>query len=126
MGVLLEIEACESKLQQAMLESDVAVLDKLLSSQLIFTNHLGQLMGKQDDLEAHQSGIFKIKEIVCTEQKIKLIHDIAVVTVKCGIAGNYSGTMMKNKFRFTRVWERVSNHSWQLVVAHSTLIAKEK
>jgi len=33
-----------------MLKSDVNTLDELLSSDLVFTNHLGHLMTKQDDL----------------------------------------------------------------------------
>jgi len=41
-----QIVECEERLRQAMLQSDVAVLDQLLSPNLIFTNHLGMLMSK--------------------------------------------------------------------------------
>jgi hypothetical protein len=39
-----EIFAVEEKLRLAMLNSDVEALDELLSSELIFTNHLGQVL----------------------------------------------------------------------------------
>jgi hypothetical protein len=40
-----------------MLRSDVVVLDELLAPELIFTNHLGRVLGKEDDLAAHRSGV---------------------------------------------------------------------
>ena len=46
----------EDQLKTAMIDSDVLVLDQLISDDLIFTRHLGQIMSKQDDLEAHRSG----------------------------------------------------------------------
>ncbi len=49
----------EERLRQAMLDSDVAELDTLIAPELIFTNHLGQLIGKQEDLAIHRSGALK-------------------------------------------------------------------
>lgn len=56
----MQIETCEERLRQAMLHSDVSTLDELLADDLLFTNHLGQLMTKQDDLKAHRTGMVKI------------------------------------------------------------------
>jgi hypothetical protein len=56
-GEILEVE---ERLRQAMLASDASTLDELLAPELIFTNHLGQVLGKQDDLGAHQSGLVQI------------------------------------------------------------------
>jgi len=39
-----EIIHSEARLRQAMLRSDLNVLDELLAPDLIFTNHLGQVM----------------------------------------------------------------------------------
>ena len=66
------IVALEEQLETAMLNSDVAVLDHLLADDLIFTSHLGQIMSKQDDLEAHKSGFVKINSIDQSEQHIKM------------------------------------------------------
>jgi hypothetical protein len=58
MSLILQskIVELEERLRQAMLRSEVSVLDKLIAPELIFTNHLGQLVTKQDDLASHQSG----------------------------------------------------------------------
>lgn len=43
-----QIVEMEDRLRQAMLRSDVSVLDELIASELIFTNHFGQVIGKKD------------------------------------------------------------------------------
>ena len=63
MGSTLErqIVACETRLRRAMLEFDVTVLNELLAADLIFINHLGHVMTRQDDLAAHRSGSLKVE-----------------------------------------------------------------
>jgi hypothetical protein len=51
-----QILDAEDRLRTAMLNSDLAVLDELLAPELIFTNHLGHLLGKEDDLAAYRFG----------------------------------------------------------------------
>lgn len=118
-----QIQECENKLRDAMLESNTSVLDELLSSDLVFTNHLGHLMTKQDDLEVHQSGKLKIETLTLSEQKIQVVNDVAVVTVKTHILGSFANEASENDFRFTRVWVRSSNKMWQVVAAHSCVMS---
>jgi len=123
MEVLEQIIDCEAQLRKAMLDSDVAILDELISPDLVFTNHLGQIMTKQDDLEAHRLGVLKISEIIFSEQKIKLLNSMAFVSVKAKILGSFDGTESENDFRFTRVWNNSPCGNWQIVVGHSSIIA---
>lgn len=115
------IEA-EEQLRLAMLNSDVNVLDKLLANELVFTNHLGQVLGKQDDLAAHQSGKFKIKVLMPSDRRIQVIGNVAIVTVKVHLVGSYEGASFDNNLRFTRVWTLSSSGNWQIVTAHSSAI----
>ena len=105
-----------------MLQSDVADLDELLAEDLVFTNQLGHVMSKADDLGAHESGILKIDRIDLSGQEIKLIQDTAIVTVQARILGSFAGESSENDFRFTRVWAKTADKQWQLVVAHSCLL----
>lgn len=82
-----EIQKCEEQLKEAMLQSNISVLDTLLADDLIFINHLGQIMTKHDDIEAHKSKSYIINEITLSEQKIKIFENIAIVTVKAHIPG---------------------------------------
>ncbi|ACF14016.1 conserved hypothetical protein [Chloroherpeton thalassium ATCC 35110] len=117
-----QIYQAEEQLRLAMLHSDIAMLDALLSPELIFTNHLGQRLGKHDDLAAHKSGLVKINEVDCSEQQILTSENIAVVSVRMKISGSYDGTLANGDFRFTRIWAKRKD-SWQVISAHSSLIA---
>ena len=122
-SVETQILKAEEQLRLAMLKSDVKVLDRLLASELMFTNHLGHLLSKQDDLSAHESGFVSIQELKQSEQKIKVIENVAIVSVRTQITGSYDGVPANGDFRFTRVWSVKANGSWQVIAGHSCLIA---
>jgi ketosteroid isomerase-like protein len=119
----LQIKECEEQLKQAMLQSDISMLDKLLAPDLLFTNHLGQLMTKQSDLETHESGMLKINNITLSDQKVKISGDVVIVSVQAHISGSFAGVESESDFRFTRVWSRISSNIWQVVVGHSSIVA---
>lgn len=117
------IQQHEERLKHAMLLSDLVVLDELLADDLVFTNHLGHLMSKADDLGAHQSGKLKIDKIDLSEQEISVLQGSAVVTVQAHIIGSFAGEASENDFRFTRVWLEIAEGQWQVIIAHSCLVA---
>ncbi len=117
-----QIIKAEERLKLAMLDSDVKVLDELLAPELIFTNHLGQVLGKQDDLAAHQSGKFKIEVLIPSARRIQAIENVAIVTVKIHLIGSYEGNDFDNDLRFTRIWNLSSGGTWQIVAAHSSVV----
>lgn len=112
----------EEKLRKAMVSSDTTVLDQLLSPKLIFTNHLGQVISKADDIEGHKSGDLKIENMEFSEQKIMFAGDIAIVSVLAIISGSYKGMPANGSFRFTRVWEN-DNNEWKVIAGHSSIVA---
>src|SRR3546814_14068982 len=60
---IAEIERCEEQLREALLNSDVGLLDSLLGDDLIFTNQDGMRLTKADDIAAHQSGLLAIETL---------------------------------------------------------------
>ncbi|MGL5834635.1 MAG: nuclear transport factor 2 family protein [Waterburya sp.] len=119
-----QILQAEERLRLAMLNSDVNTLNELLAPELIFTNHLGQVLGKQDDLNAHQSGKLKIQVLTPSEQHIQLRGNMAIVTVRVHLVGNYAGIASDHDFRFTRVWTLSTIGTWQIVAAHSSVVTQ--
>jgi ketosteroid isomerase-like protein len=119
-----QIVEMEEQLKTAMLSSDVDALDKLLASDLIFTNHLGQLLGKDDDLAAYRSGLLKIAGLEPSERQVRVLSEGAVVSVRMQILGTYRDAPANGDFRFTRVWARSQRQGWQIVAAHSVLITQ--
>lgn len=118
-----EINQVELKLKQAMLKSDVETLDELLDDKLIFTNHLGVTLGKQDDLEAHRQEVVHIRDLTLSDQNIQMLGTTtAIVTVAAHIVGSFLGDPFENTLRFTRVWHKPApDEGWKVIAAHSSL-----
>ena len=113
----------EERLRQAMLTSDVAELDALIASELLFTSYLGQLITKQQDLEMHRSRVLKLTELNPSDPHIQLHDRFAVVSVQMHLVGSYDGTPIDQHIRFTRVWAVSSAGAWQIVAGHASVVA---
>lgn len=118
-----QILQAEEKLRLAMLNSDLDALDKLLADRLVFTNHLGQILNKQDDLDAHRSGIFSIDVLTLENLQVQIIEKIAIANVTVHLIGSYANVSFNNVLCFTRVWHLTSRDNWQIVAAHSSLVS---
>ena len=116
----------EERLRQAMLHSDVIELDTLIAPELLFTNHLGQVVSKHEDLDAHRSGRFKFIEITPSDRQIQLNDGFVVVSVLMHIVGSYEGIPVETNIRFTRVWAISTNGSIQIIAGHTSEIASER
>jgi ketosteroid isomerase-like protein len=118
-----QILDAEDRLRAAMLASDIDALNDLLSPDLIFTNHLGQLLGKEDDLASHRSGLLRIEKLQPSQQHLRMYENVAIVSVRMQISGAYDGHPANGDFRFTRVWALSTQGAWQVIAAHATLVA---
>lgn len=118
-----QIIDAEERLKQAMLASDVSVLDKLLAPEIIITNHFGQLMSKDDDLGAHKSGLIKIQELNPSERQIQIQGEVAIVSVRMQIVGTYDGNPANGDFRFTRVWAISGSGTYHIIAAHIGMVS---
>ncbi len=116
------IEALEEKLRQAMLNSDIEVLDELIADDLIFTMHTGLVINKQDDLAAHRTGIQKFTRIELDDQQVRHYGDCVVVTVKASLAGKFNGQDYSHIYRFTRLWVKRQNR-WQIAAGHVSQVS---
>jgi ketosteroid isomerase-like protein len=103
---LAEVEAAEEALREAMLAGDVAVLDRLLAEELIYTTHTGHVRDKAWDLDAHRAGLLRLSRLDVSEREIRLAADAAVVTLRAELAGTWDGNAFVGAFRYSRVWRR--------------------
>jgi ketosteroid isomerase-like protein len=117
-----QIIELEERLRQAMLHDDVQVLDELISPDLLFTSHMGQLVSKEDDLAFHRAGILHLKELEPSQQRIQIHPDFAVVSVLMHLIGIYGGAPIDQNIRYTRVWSISPNGSIQVIAGHMSEI----
>lgn len=113
-----EILKLEEKIVDAIVRSDVEILDQLLHDELVFVNHLGMIVSKKDDLAPHISGELKITAIGISDQNIRFFADTAVVTVSKTINGSYLKQEFETHVKFTRVWKFV-DQQWKVIAASS-------
>lgn len=112
----------EERLERAMRTSDVPVLDELLADDLLFTNHQGLVVTKQEDLDVHRSGLLKLDSLVASERSIRQLGDVAIVAVRVQLAGRHADTPFEGTFRYTRVWA-LQGVRWRIVAAHASAVA---
>jgi hypothetical protein len=119
-----QLQVAEERLRLAMLRSDVAVLDELLAPDLIFTTHLGQVVGKEDDLDAHRSGQLRLDELTLLDQRIQMAEGVAVVSALMRVAGTHAGDAFAVKLRYTRVWSLSPMGPRQILAGHACAVAE--
>ncbi|MBD1909102.1 MULTISPECIES: nuclear transport factor 2 family protein [unclassified Leptolyngbya] len=120
------IETLEEKLRQAMLTSDVAVLDELIADDLVWTMHTGFVGNKQYDLAAHRSGVFQFTKVEISDRQIHLFsNDCVVVTLRADLAGILNGQPFSEPYRFTRIWLQRENR-WQIIAGHVSQITSSQ
>lgn len=77
-----EIVACEQQLYTAQLSSDVALLQELLSDELVFVSPSGEIITKQMDLELHRSGGMKVTSLEPQELEIRISESPKLVKIR--------------------------------------------
>lgn len=112
-----EIEILEDKLRQAMLSSDVLMLDQLIADDLAFTAPNGLVFTKQMDLEAHRSGMTKFTRIEIDDRQVHDYGACVVVMVKAELAGTVNDQPFSGTHCYTRVWMK-RQERWQIVAGH--------
>ncbi|PZO46344.1 MAG: DUF4440 domain-containing protein [Phormidesmis priestleyi] len=118
----LHIAGLEERLRQAMLASNVADLDTLIAPELLFTSHLGQLVGKQRDLDMHRARTLKLTELTPSDQRIHCHSEFSIVSVQMHLVGSYEDNLVDEQIRYTRVWAVSSAGLLQIVAGHASVV----
>ncbi|MGH9631583.1 MAG: nuclear transport factor 2 family protein [Bryobacteraceae bacterium] len=113
-----EIREAEKSWVSAVQSGDEAALNKILSSDLIYTHATGLVESKAEYLKALSSGNQKYASIEHLDMVVKRFGDTAVVAAKVRMTGSTKGTPFDNQLRMLHVWNKKGGQ-WQLV-AHQT------
>ena len=110
----------EEMLRSAILSRNVELLEELLSDELIFVNHLGQRLSKEEDIDTYRSKSLDITGIEVLEQEIKLFQELAVTVTKVAVNGSLAtGEALGGEYSYTRVWKDVGG-KLKVVSCHSS------
>jgi len=113
-----QIVQLEERFRLAQMQSDVAVLDELVSPDLHFTGLGGQIVKKEDDLAFHRAKLLRLTESTVLDQHIQAYPGFAVVSVLLHLVGTFQGEPINQNMRYTRVWRIAPDNSMQVVAGH--------
>ncbi len=116
-----QIIYCETKLIQALQHADIDALEELLHDNLVFNIPTGQTITKEIDIENYRSGIMTVDRIDESEQMISVIEDVCTVVVTIHLQAKYADQIIDGKYRYLRVWKRVSN-GWKVIAGSGVQI----
>jgi len=114
-----EILALEDKRFAAMVARDFSGLEALVHDQLRYTHSSGNTDGKATWLESMKSGRVKYKKANCSEQKVQIYGDTALITGRANIEAEIGGQAKTLKLLFLNAWTRTPQ-GWKFVAWQST------
>ena len=109
-----EIENLESQWRTALMQNDVATINRLLADDYLGINPNGTLETKADALAQRRSGTTKISSIDPINMKIRVYGDTAVVTSQVELQGHDGERDISGRYHYTRVYSRRSGE-WKVV-----------
>ncbi|MGA2218445.1 MAG: nuclear transport factor 2 family protein [Terracidiphilus sp.] len=110
-----EIDQLEEKWRNAILKSDVAVVDSLLAEDYNAITPSGTLQTKQEALDILRSGRVHFTTFDISDRKVRFYGKTALVTSVATILGTNPEGAMSGSFRYTRVYVRDAKGTWKVV-----------
>jgi ketosteroid isomerase-like protein len=109
-----EIESLESQWRTALMQNDVATINRLLADDYLGINPNGTLETKADALALRRSGTTKISSMDPINMKIRIYGETAVVTSQVEVQGRDGERDISGRYHYTRVYSRRSGE-WKVV-----------
>ena len=114
-----EILALEEKRYAAMTGGDYGALEALLHEQLLYTHSSGRTDTKASWLESLRSGKTRYKAAKNTDQKVRLLGEVALVTGKGQMEAEVDGQPRNLKLVYLNVWTKTPK-GWKFIAWQST------
>jgi ketosteroid isomerase-like protein len=114
-----EILGLEDKRFGAMIKGDFSELDAMVHEQLLYTHSSGNTDTKPSWLESMKSGRAKYKAVNCSDRKVRVFGDVALITGRAAIEAEIAGQPRSLKLLFLNAWTRTPQ-GWKFVAWQST------
>ena len=117
-----DILALEEERFAAMIARDFPRLQLLVHDELMYTHSSGVVDGKATWLDSMKSGRVKYKKAQCTERKVRMYGDTALITGRAQIEAEIGGQPKTLKLLFLNAWTKTPQ-GWKFVAWQSTPLA---
>ena len=113
-----EILGLEDRRFVAMIARDLPALEKLTHDQLLYTHSSGLTDTKASWLESIKAGKAKYKSVDCSDRKVRLLGEVALVNGKAAIEVDVNGQPKSLRLAFLNAWARTPK-GWKFVAWQS-------
>ena len=111
--------ALEEERFGAMIARDFPRLQLLVYDELMYTHSSGVVDGKATWLDSMKSGRVRYKKAQCTERKVRMYGDTALITGRAQIEAEIGGQPKTLKLLFLNAWTKTPQ-GWKFVAWQST------
>ena len=118
-----DILALEEERFAAMIARDFPRLQLLVHDELMYTHSSGVVDGKATWLDSMKSGRVRYKKAQCTERKVRMYGDTALITGRAQIEAEIGGQPKTLKLLFLNAWTKTPQ-GWKFVAWQSTPLAE--
>ena len=110
-----EIDQMEETWREALLKSDIAVMETLLADDYIAITASGTLETKEQTLADLRGGRMHITSLELSDRKVRFYGTTALVTSRADVAGTTQEGDISGSHRYTRVYVRDKRGAWKIV-----------
>jgi len=104
----------------AYINRDLAALERIMADDYTFTDPLGGVTDKRQNLDYISSGQFVIKDTHSRDVRIRIYGETAVVTALANFTARYRGVAVNGSYQYTDVLVRRGG-TWSAVASQATL-----
>ena len=117
-----QIEQLEAQWRTAQLAGDTLTLDKMLSEDYVGITMSGEVNTKTQQLNRIRNRVFVLTRLDLRDTKVKLLGQVAIVTVLARVEGTNRGVHFAGNFRYTRIYQHLGNGAWRITNFEATRI----
>jgi ketosteroid isomerase-like protein len=118
MSIEQDILALEDRRIAAMTAQDYGALEPLVHDELLYTHSNGLSDTKGSWIESMRSGKVKYKSAACSERKVRVYGEVALISGKASLQVEANGEPRTLKLTFLNAWTRTPQ-GWQFVAWQS-------
>jgi ketosteroid isomerase-like protein len=104
----------------AYIRRDTRALDEILADDYTFTDPLGGVTDKRQNLDYIRSGLFRIEDTHSRDVCVRIYGETAVVTALSIFKASYKGFKVQGRYQYTDVLVRREGR-WYAVASQATL-----
>ena len=116
------IVALDSERANAMIQRDLATLDRVLGNDLTFIHASGLLESKAELLADFKSGKRRYISITNSDVNVRVIDKVAIITARSNVRVVHEGKESNLSLRVTEAYAKRKG-GWQLIAYQSTRLA---